>query len=86
VSAFLTLIVAILVFRSSLALTDVIASTSFIDLAQAIRPTATDPPYYEGKAIQLIVAFAPGGVTDNSARLVGRYLGKHIPGNPIMIV
>ena len=43
-------------------------------------------PYYEGKTIQLIVAFAPGGVTDNSARLVGRYLGKNIPGNPALIV
>ena len=48
--------------------------------------TADTRPYYEGKTIQLVVAFAPGGVTDNSARLVGRYLGKHIPGNPVMIV
>lgn len=54
--------------------------------AHASAASANARPYYEGKTIQLIVAFAPGGVTDNSARLVGRYLGRHIPGNPVMIV
>jgi len=42
--------------------------------------------YYHGKTVQLIVAFGTGGVTDISARLVARYLGKHIPGNPNIIV
>src|SRR5262245_29157437 len=43
-------------------------------------------PFYEGKTIQLLVSSGPGATTDISARLVGRYLGKHIPGNPGMIV
>lgn len=43
-------------------------------------------PLYEGKTIQLIVASGPGATTDISARLVGRYLGKHTPGNPAVIV
>jgi tripartite-type tricarboxylate transporter receptor subunit TctC len=42
--------------------------------------------YYQGKTVQLVVAFGTGGVTDISARLVARYLGKHIPGNPNIIV
>jgi tripartite-type tricarboxylate transporter receptor subunit TctC len=42
--------------------------------------------FYEGKTIQLLVASGPGATTDISARLVGRYLGKHIPGNPGVIV
>ena len=42
--------------------------------------------FYEGKTIQLLVASGPGATTDMSARLVGRYLGKHIPGNPNIIV
>ena len=54
--------------------------------AQTHGASADARPYYEGKTIRLIVAFAPGGVTDNSARLVGRYLGKHIPGNPNLVV
>jgi tripartite-type tricarboxylate transporter receptor subunit TctC len=42
--------------------------------------------YYQGKTLQLTVGFGPGGVTDLSARLVARYLGKHIQGNPNIIV
>ncbi|HEV8724181.1 MAG TPA: tripartite tricarboxylate transporter substrate-binding protein [Candidatus Binatia bacterium] len=45
-----------------------------------------DKAFYAGKAIQLLVASGPGGTTDVSARLVGRYLGKHIPGNPGVVV
>ena len=42
--------------------------------------------FYEGKTIQLLVASGPGATTDISARLVGRYLGKHMPGNPGVVV
>jgi tripartite-type tricarboxylate transporter receptor subunit TctC len=42
--------------------------------------------FYTGKTIQLFVSSGPGATTDISARLVGRYLGKHIPGNPNIIV
>jgi tripartite-type tricarboxylate transporter receptor subunit TctC len=51
------------------------------------RPLAREArPFYEGKTIQLLVSSGPGATTDISARLVGRYLGKHIPGNPGVIV
>jgi tripartite-type tricarboxylate transporter receptor subunit TctC len=43
-------------------------------------------PFYEGKTIQLLVSSGPGATTDISARLVARYLGKHIPGSPGIIV
>src|SRR4030095_5068807 len=49
-------------------------------------PAQEDKAFYAGKAIQLLVASGPGGTTDVSARLVGRYLGKHIPGNPGIVV
>jgi tripartite-type tricarboxylate transporter receptor subunit TctC len=42
--------------------------------------------YYEGKAIRIVVGFTPGGFYDRWARLVARYLGKYIPGNPDIIV
>ena len=42
--------------------------------------------YYQGKTLNIIVAFGPGGVTDLSARLVAKHLGKHIQGNPNIIV
>jgi len=43
-------------------------------------------PYYEGKTVRLIVAFAPGGGFDTYSRAIGRHLGKNIPGNPTVIV
>jgi tripartite-type tricarboxylate transporter receptor subunit TctC len=43
-------------------------------------------PFYENKTIQILVAAGPGATTDISARLVGRYIGKHLPGNPNVLV
>lgn len=42
--------------------------------------------FYRGKTVTIVVGFAPGGGYDISARIVARHLGKHIPGNPNIIV
>ena len=42
--------------------------------------------FYKGKNLSIIVGFSPGGGYDLNARAVGRYIGKHIPGNPKVIV
>ncbi len=42
--------------------------------------------FYAGKQITLIVGSTPGGGYDNQARLVARHIGRHIPGNPTVIV
>jgi tripartite-type tricarboxylate transporter receptor subunit TctC len=42
--------------------------------------------FYKGKTIRFVVGFAPGGGYDLSARTVGRHIGKHIPGNPTIVV
>lgn len=46
----------------------------------------TAPEFYEGKTVRLSVGFSAGGGFDLWARLVSRHLGKHIPGNPTVIV
>lgn len=46
----------------------------------------TAAPYYEGKVIKIAVAFPPGGGYDRMARILARYLPKHIPGKPTVIV
>ena len=43
-------------------------------------------PYYEGKAIRIIVGTSPGGGYDTYTRLIARHYGKYIPGNPTIIV
>src|SRR5258707_3475208 len=42
--------------------------------------------FYSGKQITLIVGASAGGGYDTQARLVARHLGKHVPGNPSIIV
>jgi tripartite-type tricarboxylate transporter receptor subunit TctC len=47
---------------------------------------ASNETFYKGKTIRLIVAFSPGGGYDTYSRTIGRHLGKHIPGNPTIVV
>src|SRR5262245_42013552 len=42
--------------------------------------------FYEGKTVRILVGFAPGGGFDTYARAIGRHLGRHIPGQPSVIV
>ena len=42
--------------------------------------------FYEGKTLRLIVGFAPGGGFDTYARVISRHMGRHIPGNPTIVV
>ena len=41
---------------------------------------------FRGKVIRVIVGFSPGGGFDTFARIVARYMGKYVPGNPTVIV
>ena len=38
--------------------------------------------FYRGKQISVVVASTPGGGYDSYARLLGRHMGRHVPGNP----
>ena len=42
--------------------------------------------FYRNRQVQIIVGYGPGGGYDVYARLVGRHLGKHVPGNPNIVV
>lgn len=42
--------------------------------------------FFKGKTIRFVVGFAAGGGYDLAARIVGRHISKHIPGNPTIIV
>jgi len=43
-------------------------------------------PFYQGKTITLIVGSGAGTAYDIYARLLGSYVGKHLPGNPSVVV
>ena len=42
--------------------------------------------FYTGKTVRIVVGFSPGGGYDLYARLLARHIGRHIPGNPTVIV
>lgn len=42
--------------------------------------------FYKGKQLSIQVGFGAGGGYDTTTRIVARHLGKHIPGNPSVIV
>jgi tripartite-type tricarboxylate transporter receptor subunit TctC len=43
-------------------------------------------PFFKGKTLRFVVGSAPANFYDSWARLIARYWGKHIPGNPNVIV
>jgi tripartite-type tricarboxylate transporter receptor subunit TctC len=59
-------------------------------VAAATMATATSgeaaSPYFEGKRVTLTISNSAGGGMDTSARHVAKILGKHIPGNPTVVV
>lgn len=42
--------------------------------------------FYRGKTVTVSVGFTAGGGYDLYARVLGRHLGRHIPGNPSVVV
>ena len=47
---------------------------------------ASTHDFYKDKTIRVIVGLAPGGGYDLYSRVIARHLGKHIPGNPTIVV
>ncbi len=46
---------------------------------------AQSEPDFKGKTIRIIIGTSTGGGVDLYARLVGQFLGKHLPGEPLVI-
>lgn len=42
-------------------------------------------PLFENKTIDLVIGYAAGGGYDIYGRLVARHLGRHLPGNPVIV-
>jgi tripartite-type tricarboxylate transporter receptor subunit TctC len=51
-----------------------------------ISPAFGQEKFFEGKTIRIIVGFAAGGGFDIYSRAIARHMGRHIPGNPSVIV
>src|SRR5438309_11611944 len=42
--------------------------------------------FYRGKTVTMLVSSSPGGGYDTLSRTIARFMGRHIPGNPAVIV
>jgi tripartite-type tricarboxylate transporter receptor subunit TctC len=62
-----------------------ISVTLIATVAVAVTP-ASAADSYAGKTIEWIVGAPPGGGYDIYARVVARHLGRHIPGEPTVVV
>jgi tripartite-type tricarboxylate transporter receptor subunit TctC len=63
-----------------------VLSAAAVVLALAASRPLEAQSFFAGKTVRIIVGLAPGGGFDTYARLLARHLGRHIPGNPAIIV
>jgi tripartite-type tricarboxylate transporter receptor subunit TctC len=52
----------------------------------ASMPVVSAADFYAGKTIEVVVGTDVGGGYDVYARAIARHLGRHIPGNPMIVV
>lgn len=49
-------------------------------------PARAQEAFFKGKTMRIVVGFSAGGGFDAYSRAIARHMGKHIPGNPTIIV
>src|SRR5262245_42423013 len=50
-----------------------------------IAASASAQDFYKGKTVTMIAGQPPGGGIDSEMRLVAQFLGRHIPGDPMIV-
>jgi tripartite-type tricarboxylate transporter receptor subunit TctC len=60
---------------------------TLLSLGLSCSPSSADPvaDFYHGKTIRLIIATSPGNDYDFRGRLLARYMGRFIPGEPAIV-
>ena len=55
-------------------------------LLYVCTPASAQDSFYKGKTVTFLVGAPPGGGFDTMTRIVARHFGRHLPGNPIVVV
>jgi tripartite-type tricarboxylate transporter receptor subunit TctC len=71
--------------RSWLRQSTIVLVVAGVGAIAAAAPAAAQD-FYRGKTITIMVGFSPGGGFDLNARVLARHIGRHIPGNPIVVI
>jgi len=61
--------------------------TLAILLAAAALPAHADSveDFYKGRNVTVLIGYSPGGSYDAAGRVLARYMGRYIPGNPSLV-
>jgi tripartite-type tricarboxylate transporter receptor subunit TctC len=70
--------------RSARIVAGAVALAGVFSTAAAQSPAAAEP--YEWKKLTVIVGSTPSGGYDQYGRLLARHIGRHLPGNPAVVV
>ena len=60
------------------------AAVSVLALMPAAKAQSV-ADFYKGKSVELYIGYSAGGAYDIYARMLARFMGKHIPGNPTIV-
>jgi len=60
-----------------------IAASLIAATSTKAEPSVAD--FYKNKNIDVYIGFSTGGLYDINARVLSRYMGRHIPGNPTLV-
>jgi tripartite-type tricarboxylate transporter receptor subunit TctC len=67
--------------------TRVASAAAMVALLLAASAQAQSPAdFYKGKNVELYIGYSVGGAYDLYARVLARHIGRHIPGNPTIVV
>ena len=58
--------------------------TAALTVGRAHADSVAD--FYRGKQVTIVIGYGPGGGYDIYGRMMAKYIGRHIPGNPTVIV
>ena len=61
------------------------AVTGFLALSPGVGQTQPVADFYKGKTISLVIGTSPGNDYDFRGRLLARYMGRHISGEPQIV-
>ncbi len=71
--------------RTQTHLSQAIVAGACVMIAPHLAPAQDVTSFYQGRQINMYIGSAVGGGYDAYARLVGRHIGKYIPGNPAVV-
>src|SRR5262245_59656455 len=64
----------------------VVAALLWVFAATALAQTDAVAAFYRGRTVQAVVGYTPGSTFELYLRTLARHLGRHIPGNPAIVI